>query len=197
MDFPPKKAEVLVNRISEILKSRHETVAVTEAACGGLLSSYLVSVVGASEWFDGGTLVYSLKSRLKLSGWNSKDIENYTGPSDNVALRLARNLRLELGSTYTLSETGYASLMPNNPEASDKTGMVYFGISGPNRDLCQTYSTHNTDRCYNMQQFALKGLEFLLEELENRQKDPEQHRTKKSKSQEPDHPNSTCADSSR
>lgn len=186
MDFPPKRAEALVNRISEILKSRHETVAVTEAACGGLLSSYLVSVTGASEWFDGGTLVYSLKSRLKLSGWNSEDIENYTGPSDNVALRLARNLRLELGSTYSLSETGYASLMPNNPEATNKTGMVYFGISGPHRDLCQNYSTGSGDRRYNMQQFAIKGLEFLLQELEARQRDPEQHRSKRSKSSEPE-----------
>lgn len=184
MNFPPKRAETLVNRISEILRSKHETVAVSEAACGGLLSSYLVSMKGASEWFDGGTLVYSLKSRLKLSGWNPKDIENYTGPSDNVAMRLARNLRLELGSTYTLSETGYASMPPNNPEASDKTGMVYFGISGPDRDICQNYSTGSDDRCYNMQQFALKGLEYLLQELENRERDPEQRRAKKSKSKE-------------
>lgn len=182
MEFPPKKAEVLVNRISEILRSRQETVAVTEAACGGLLSSYLVSVPGASEWFDGGTLVYSLKSRLKLSGWDTKDIENYTGPSDNVALRLARNMRLELGSTYTLSETGYASPVPNNPEAAGKTGVVYFGISGPNKDLCQTYSTGSDDRRYNMQEFALQGLEFLLRELENHQKNPEQHKSKRSKS---------------
>lgn len=185
MDFPPKKAEQLVKRISELLKSRQETIAVTEAACGGLLSSYLVSVPGASEWFDGGTLVYSLKSRLKLSGWDSKDIENYTGPSANVALRLARNLRLELGSTYTLSETGYASSVQNNPEAASKTGVVYYGISGPHRDLCRTHTTGSGDRCANMQQFALKGLEFLLEELERSEKDPEQHKKKKAKSEEP------------
>lgn len=168
-DFPPPQAVELVTEISQILKRRGETIAVCEAACGGLISSYLVSVPGASEWFYGGTMVYSLKSRLKLSGWNSHDIDNYTGPSTNVALRLARNLRLELGASWTLSETGYASQAPvstaNDPEAANKTGTVYFGISGPDRDLSEVHATGSTDRCENMQSFALQGLQFLLQEL--------------------------------
>lgn len=185
-DFPPQRAVELVTKISEILKQRHETIAVSEAACGGLLSSYLVSVPGASEWFYGGTLVYSLKSRLKLSGWDTKDIENYTGPSTKVALRLARNLRLELGATYTLSETGYASESPfsmgNDPDAASKTGMVYFGISGPDKDISKVYKTGTKDRCENMQLFALNGLEFLLQELESCIDVEEKHKGKKQKS---------------
>lgn len=184
-DFPPQRAVDLVTRISAILKRRHETVAVCEAACGGLLSSYLVSVPGASDWFYGGTLVYSLKSRLKLSGWDAKDIENYTGPCTNVALRLARNLRLELGATYTLSETGYASesqiSMANDPDAPSKTGTVYFGISGPDKDISKVHKTGKTDRCENMQTFALEGLEFFLQELERCDNNQEQHQGKKQK----------------
>lgn len=169
-EFPPARAVELVTKISEVLKRRGETIAVCEAACGGLLSSYLVSVPGASKWFYGGTLVYSLKSRLKLSGWDAHDIESYTGPSTNVAMRLARNLRLELGATYTLSETGYASApqtsIDNDPEAESKTGTVYFGISGPDRDLSKVHKTESTERCENMQSFALEGLEFLWQELQ-------------------------------
>lgn len=185
MEFPPRRALELVTAISENLKQRKETIAVSEAACGGLLSSYLVSVPGASEWFYGGTMVYSLKSSLKLSGWDAKDIENYTGPSKSVALRLARNLRLELGATYTLSETGYASQSPtaqsNDPDAASKTGVVYFGISGPDRDISYVHHTCKTDRCENMQLFAIKGLELLLEELERCMAIQEQHRGKKQK----------------
>lgn len=184
-EFPPARAVELVNEISAILKRRNETIAVCEAACGGLLSSYLVSVPGASEWFYGGTLVYSLKSRLKLSGWDSHDIETYTGPSTNVALRLARNLRLELGATYTLSETGYASTpqvsMTNDPDAESKTGTVYFGISGPERDLSKVYNTGKTDRCQNMQTFAIEGLEFLWQELQRCEQTNEQPNGKKQK----------------
>lgn len=175
-EFPPAEASEIVKRISHILIERDETIAVSEAACGGLLSSYLVSVPGASQWFHGGTLVYSLKSRLKLSGWEEKDIRNYTGPCLDVALRLARNLKFELGATYTLSETGYASRSPNLklPGKEQAVGTVYYGVSGPDSDVSATHDTGSEDRCYNMQQFAIHGLRFLLEQLEKGREDEPQ-----------------------
>ncbi|SCU97664.1 LAFA_0G12574g1_1 [Lachancea sp. 'fantastica'] len=174
-EFPPSEASRVVKRISEILIERDETLAVSEAACGGLISSYLVSVPGASKWFHGGIMVYSLKSRLKLSGWNEQEIHDYTGPSVDVALRLARNLKFELGATYTLSETGYASRSPmlKPTESEQSVGTVYYGASGPDEDVSSTYSTESEDRCHNMQQFAIHGLEFLLEQLEKKCHAPE------------------------
>lgn len=165
--FLPKQAQILVREIAILLTNNNETIAVSEAACGGLLSAYLVSEPGASQWFHGGTLVYSLKSRLKLSGWSQEDIDNYTGPGVSVALRLARNLKFELGTTYTLSETGFASNSRNISHSFDneKVGTVYFGIAGPNGDSSKIYCTESHDRCTNMQSFAIKGLEFLLEKI--------------------------------
>lgn len=185
-EFPPTRAKELVDKISRILKNRDETIAVSEAACGGLLSSYLVSIPGASQWFHGGTLVYSLKSRLKLSGWSQKDIDNYTGPSVDVALRLARNLRLELGASYTLSETGFASESKTLvPKGGDQAiGTVYLGVSGPSKDVFRTYTTGSKDRCFNMQEFAINGLEFLLDVLEEQEtsdSEEDAHRDKKQK----------------
>lgn len=172
MRFPPERIGELVEKISELLIERNETLSVSEAACGGLLSAYLVSIPGASRFFQGGTLVYSLKSRLKLSGWDEKDISNYTGPSEKVLLRLARNLRMELGSTYVLSETGFAGPSTvireyeNVPHTEDIVGRVYLGISSPNGDRSCIRETGVDERSNNMELFAQYGLEFLLEELE-------------------------------
>lgn len=172
MEFPPKDIVDLVSEIASRLIERNETISISEAACGGLLSAYLVSIPGASQFFQGGTLVYSLKSRLKLSGWNEKDISNYTGPSERVALRLARNLRIELGSTYVLSETGFAGPSTVIREYStsldqqhDKLGTVYLGISGPSGEKAQVRETGVDDRSHNMRLFAQYGLEFILQEL--------------------------------
>ncbi|SCU90334.1 LAME_0E08086g1_1 [Lachancea meyersii CBS 8951] len=178
-EFPPAEASRIVKRISEILIERNETMAVSEAACGGLISSYLVSIPGASEWFHGGIMVYSLKSRLKLSGWNEQEIHNYTGPSVDVALRLARNLKFELGATYTLSETGYASRSPmlKPSESKQSVGVVFYGVSGPREDVSATHDTESEDRCHNMQQFAIHGLKFLMQQLEKSTKEPEKEPT--------------------
>lgn len=172
MDFPPKDIQILVAQIAEILIVRNETVSVSEGACGGLLSAYLISLPGASTFFDGGRLVYSLKSRLKLSGWNMQQIKSYTGPSEQVALKMARNMRIEFGSTYVLSETGYAGPSTNvrlnndshsiNDEDS-KVGTVYLGISGPNGNRSCERFTNCNNRSTNMQLFAKYSLEFFLE----------------------------------
>lgn len=179
MNFPPEDVQLLVAEIADILLKRNQTVAVSEGACGGLLSAYLIALPGASNFFDGGRLIYSLKSRLRLSGWNNEQIKNYTGASESVALKMARNLRIEFGSTYVLSETGYAGPSTNVAgadnlsmnEADAKVGTVYLGIAGPNGNKSCEMSTELNDRSQNMQLFAKYSLEFFLRVLKEEQEE--------------------------
>ncbi|KAG5368368.1 CinA-like protein [Yarrowia sp. C11] len=157
--FISERVQLLLDEISALLTEKGHTLAVSEAACGGLISSYLVAIPGASKYFTGGTLVYSLKSRLKLSGWSQTDIEQYTGPSESVALRLARNLKIELGSTYALSETGWAG------PTGDAVGTGFVAVVGPSGSKSITFSTGSNDRAQNMEEFAFRALQFLLEQL--------------------------------
>ena len=46
MAFPPEDIAQIVLEIATILRTRNQTLAVSEAACGGLISAYLVSVPG-------------------------------------------------------------------------------------------------------------------------------------------------------
>lgn len=171
MEFPSQDIKDLVTKISQRLRERGETLAISEAACGGLISACLVSMPGASDFYIGGKLVYSLKQRLKLSGWSDKDIDNYMGPSEQVALRLARTTKYELGSTYVLSETGFAGPTANLhlnkfDDNLQKVGTVYLGLSGPRGEASCTRNTGSIERSQNMVSFAKMGLEFLLEQLQ-------------------------------
>lgn len=174
-EFPPPEVQRLVGAIAAILRRRGETLAVSEAACGGLLSAYLVSVPGALEFYIGGKLLYLLKQRLKLSGWTQDDINNFMGPSQLVALKLARTTKYELGLTYVLSETGFAG--PGTDlhlgsdltqlEATERTvGTVYLGWCGPQVQSLAQFSTGLSLRLENMTEFAKLGLQFLLEQLQ-------------------------------
>lgn len=170
MEFPPANIEPLVKEIAQILRRRHETLAVSEAACGGLLSAYLVSVAGALDFFTGGKLLYLLQQRLKLSGWTEEEINNYVGPLQLVALKLARTTKYELGLTYVLSETGFAGpltdLLPGSSiTLNAEVGTVFLGLFGPNVHSLTEFHTGLSDRSKNMTEFARLGLEFLLEQL--------------------------------
>lgn len=171
MTFPGDDIQPLVERIAQLLRLKNQTLAISEAACGGLLSAYLVSVPGASNFYIGGKLVYSLKQRLKLSGWTDDEIRSYMGPSEQVALKLARTTKYELGSTYVLSETGFAGpsadLHLNNINDDEvKIGTVYLGLNGPQGEKSCLRNTGSNNRSENMKSFARLGLQFLLEELE-------------------------------
>lgn len=172
IEFPPSDVKDILTKIAQILRDHKWTLAVSEAACGGLISAYLVTIPGASDFYIGGKLVYSLKQRLKLSGWSDEEIRNYMGPSEQVALKLARTTKYELGSTFVLSETGFAGPtvdlhLSNNTEPKDsKVGNVYLGLVGPNKEISCKKETNDNNRSSNMAQFAKYGLMFLLEQLE-------------------------------
>ncbi|KAK8442870.1 hypothetical protein ACI3LY_002667 [Candidozyma auris] len=176
MNFPPTEIQQLVEEIAAILRSKNQTLAISEAACGGLLSAYLVSVPGASDFYIGGKLVYSVRQRLRLSGWSKEDIGNYVGPSTQVALKLARTTKYDLGSTYVLSETGFAGPttdlhLQTNQNSDAGVGTVYFGVSGPNGEHTLSCETGISERSKNMTEFARLGLKFLLETLKEETSD--------------------------
>ena len=53
----------LAEKIAEKLKARKETLAVAESSAGGLISAALLSVPGASAYFLGGAVVYTMNAR--------------------------------------------------------------------------------------------------------------------------------------
>ena len=172
MAFPPEDIAQIVLEIATILRTRNQTLAVSEAACGGLISAYLVSVPGASDFYIGGKLLYSMKTRLKLSGWSENEINNYMGPSEQVALKLARTGFAGPSTALHLKKDEETKDNNNNESGvvdADGVGTVYIGLSGPNGDASTSYHTGKTDRNVNMSEFAKLGLQFLLEQLQQQQ----------------------------
>lgn len=97
-----------------------------------------------------------------------------SGPSEDVAIRLARNLKYELGSTYSLSETGWAGPTGQDGKTSEGVGQAYFAIVGGGQKSVQLNLKElgllTEDRAKNMTIFAKLALEFLLEFLEEQDK---------------------------
>jgi hypothetical protein len=72
-----------------------------------------------SEW--GLFKVYTLESRIAFAGWTQANIDNYKGPSPEVVAGLAENVRLKLGSTYTVCEvSGYLASLVLSSYAMDE-----------------------------------------------------------------------------
>src|SRR4029078_13177418 len=96
----------LGNAVGALLKERNQTLAVAESSAGGLINAALVAVPGASAYYLGGAIVYTLKGRSALLGLTAQDMTNIRSASEPFAQLLARRLRENLGTTWGLSETG-------------------------------------------------------------------------------------------
>lgn len=155
----------IVNEIAfqagELLKTRGETVSIAESSSGGLISAYLLAVPGASAYFKGGSVVYTLASRrafLDLPA-SAKDLEPLSEPMAGVFAVAARE---KLEATWGISELGAAG--PSGSRYGHPAGTSVIGISGP-VTLTTTISTGSDDRAANMEAFAAGAVALLLEAL--------------------------------
>jgi nicotinamide-nucleotide amidase len=152
----------LAEKIATILKNRHETVAVAESSTGGLISAALLSVPGASAYFIGGAVVYTLKARRAMLDVPDSAFAGIKSVTEEGAMILARATRTRLAVTWSIAEIGASG--PTGNRYGDPAGHSCIAVAGPfNRSL--TVETGSPDRLANMRTFASAALNLLIESI--------------------------------
>ncbi len=144
-------------RIGARLKERRETIAIAESSTGGLVSAALLAVPGASAYFLGGAVVYTVNARKGLLeiGDLAQGMRASTEP---YALLLARAARARRGASWGLGETGATG--PAGNRYGDAAGHSCLAVVGP-VEKSLTLETGSADRVANMDSFAAAALDLL------------------------------------
>jgi PncC family amidohydrolase len=159
---PMKDLMPLAERIAAVLKERKETIAIAESSAGGLISAALLAVPGASAYFVGGAVLYTMTIRKALLDIVAEDMAGFRAASEPDAQLLARRIRERSGSVWSLGETGAAG--PTGNRYGDPAGHVCFAVMGPVEKVL-TVRTGSADRMANMLSFAGHGLKLLEETI--------------------------------
>lgn len=149
--------------IADRLRARGDTIAVAESSAGGLLSAALLTVPGASAYFLGGGVVYTLRARRAIAQIADEEMTGMRSASEPYAALLARRSRENLGATWGLAETGASG--PSGNRYGDAAGHSCIAISGP-IDKVLTLETGESDRLANMLRFTDRALQLLAEALD-------------------------------
>lgn len=144
--------------VGTLLKERAQTLAVAESSAGGLINAALVAVPGASAYYLGGAIVYTLAGRSALLGLTAQDMTDIRSASEPFATLLARRVRHNLGATWGLSETGASG--PTGNRYGDAPGHACIAVAGPVEAVI-TMETRSADREANMWAFASRAVELL------------------------------------
>jgi len=146
--------------LAALLKEKKHTVAVVESSAGGLINAALVAIPGASAFYLGGAVVYTVNAREGILGLTRDDVKGMRSASEPYAQLIARRVRERLGATWGLSETGASG--PTGNRYGDAPGHACIAVSGP-VDAVITLETGSADREANMRLFARRALELLAD----------------------------------
>lgn len=152
----------IAERIAIRLKERKETIAVAESSSGGLVAAALLAVPGASAYFVGGVVLYTMTAREGLLDIRQEDMKDRPATETDAAL-MARRVSDRLGTVWGLGETGAAG--PTGNRYGDPAGHSCMAVAGP-VEKTATLRTGSADRPSNMTAFAKRALELLDEALE-------------------------------
>ncbi|HEY7465108.1 MAG TPA: CinA family protein [Dehalococcoidia bacterium] len=164
MAFLTVEQKSLAGEIASLLTSRGETVAVAEATTGGLTSAALLWVAGASRYYAGGGVTYTLNSRTALAGADPAQYVNYQGTTPEMIAHLAESMRQRLGATWCIAESGLAGPTPGRSGAPP--GKTTIGVAGP-VSRTQVFETGIADREANMVEFLTLSLRFLRDAIKD------------------------------
>ena len=144
--------------VGALLKARKHTIAVAESSAGGLIAAALLTVPGASAFFLGGGVIYTLEARRALLALPDEALAGVRPSTEEYALRLARAVRQRLGTTWGLSETGATG--PTGNRYGDPPGHACIAVAGPVEQAI-TVETGQADREANMWAFTKAALALL------------------------------------
>ena len=116
-----------VEKIAEILMQREKTVSVAEADTAGLIGYMLGSIPGSSRYFPGGVIAYTGGLKEKILGVPDDVAPTYGTVSSEMAIGMARGVRLLTGTDYAVSTTGVTG--PSAGRSGLPVGTFWVGLS--------------------------------------------------------------------
>ncbi len=121
--------DTLQSVVGNLLRKRQANLSVAESCTGGFLSHLLTCEPGSSDFFAGGTVVYTAEAKTNLIGVDPDLITAHGVVSEEVAGAMASGVRQRFNTTYGLATTGIAG--PSGGSQSLPVGTICLALAGP------------------------------------------------------------------
>ncbi|MDN5346720.1 MAG: nicotinamide-nucleotide amidase [Clostridia bacterium] len=118
--------ETLEGVVAGLLTGQGLTLAVAESCSGGLLAHRLTNIPGSSSFFLAGITAYANEAKEKLLGVEAGLLKKFGAVSEEVAVAMARGVRLATGSDIGVGITGIAGPAGGTP--AKPVGLVYLAV---------------------------------------------------------------------
>jgi nicotinamide-nucleotide amidase len=156
--------ETLPEIIGKQLLEKGLKIGTVESCTSGLLANQIVSISGASDYFEGSLLTYSYKLKEEILGISKTTLLENGAVSEIVALQMAEKGLEKLDVDICLSTTGIAG--PLGGTEDKPVGLVWIGLATKNGVKARKFQ-FGDNRERNLQMTVLSALNWLRYELIN------------------------------
>ena len=146
-----------------LLKKKRLKLAIAESCTGGMLSSSITSVNGASKVFTMGLVTYSNQAKTSILKVPKKIIRKHGAVSIQCCLSMVNNISKISKSKVCVSITGIAG--PKGGTKQKPVGLVYIGVKNQKKIIVSKNQLKNKGRSAIQKATVKKALNLIIRQL--------------------------------
>lgn len=123
-----ESGETIERVVATLLAARGLRLTVAESCTGGLVTSRLVSIAGASTFLDRAFVTYSNQAKMDELGVSEETLRTFGAVSEETAREMARGALIAAKADVAIAVTGIAGPTGGTPEKP--VGLVCFALEG-------------------------------------------------------------------
>mgnify|MGYP001388835442 CR=1 FL=1 len=142
------------------LNKKKLKISFAESCTGGLLSSAITSISGASKVFNLGLVTYSNQAKIKVLKVNENIIRKYGAVSHECCFAMVNNLSKISKANINISITGIAG--PKGGSKKKPVGLVYIGVKKGKKIQVNKYIFKNKKRLSIQRATVKKVIDLVI-----------------------------------
>lgn len=123
--FSQGSIQSLPDQVRQLLTEQKKKLTIAESCTGGLISSQLTQLSGASQVFTAGVVAYDYPSKSTFLGIQLKELENFGAVSEEITRRTVERMLQKTEADYALAVSGIAG--PEGGTKEKPVGTVFIG----------------------------------------------------------------------
>ena len=153
---------MILDKIFDFFLINNFSLSTVESVTGGKLSSTIIKKSGASNFFKGSLVTYSIESKINILQINKDLLYNFSPVSKEISREMVKSGKKILNTDYCISTTGNAG--PSTNDSYSKVGQIFISIATPKKITTDELSLTGS-REEIIEIVVEKSLKLLLENL--------------------------------
>jgi len=153
---------MILDKIFDFFLINNLSLSTVESVTGGKLSNSIIKKAGASKFFKGSLVTYSIESKINILQIDKDLIYKFSPVSKEISYEMVKSGKKILNTDYCISTTGNAG--PSTNDDFSKVGQIFISIATPQKIITKQLSL-NGSREEIIEIIVEKSHKLLLENL--------------------------------